>query len=267
MAHPYADELDFVRTIAQKAAAMARAFQKNGFTSSADKTEGDPYLTEADLALDAYLKQAVTQKYPADGWLSEETKTDASNLARPRCWIVDPIDGTRDFINRTGDFTISIGLVENGKPVLGCVVAPMHDQVFTGVVGAGAWLNDKPARLNTPPAHLADALCDTSKRDTVKGLWKPFEGKLKLKQVGSIAYKLVRPVAGLSDLTISLTPKNLWDGCGGHAVAEAAGLKVCDLYGKPITYTPQNLFMEGIIACPASLYPAIRAMLDEAQAL
>ncbi len=100
---------------------------------------GDSPVSEADMAVDALLKERLAM--PGIGWLSEETEDNAARLESRRVWIADPIDGTRSYIAGFPDWTIAVGLVEDGRPILGCVFAPVTDEMFFAEIGKGATCN------------------------------------------------------------------------------------------------------------------------------
>ena len=106
-----------------------------------DKGYQNP-VTTADHASDKLLKDTLTKAYPEYGWLSEETVDSMDRLSKSRIWIVDPIDGTKEFIHGTDEFVVSIGLVENGSPVLGVIYNPVKEEIFYSSKGGGSYLND-----------------------------------------------------------------------------------------------------------------------------
>lgn len=258
-------EIALMNRVAVEAGRIARTFQEKGFEQKADKSKGDPFLTEADLAIDAYLKAEITKAFPNDAWLSEETVADDKRLTAHRCWIVDPIDGTKDFIDRTGSFAVSIGLAVEGRAVLGAVVAPMRDQYVLGVVGQGIWLNGQRHTLG-PAKTLAESTCSISSRDEAKGLWEPYKKHFQVHIMGSIAYKMARAALGVEDLTISLTPKALWDVCAGDAILQAAGCRSTDRQGNPLHYDQPGLEVAGCIGCRAEVYAEVLALLGHKNA-
>ena len=247
MQDTYAGLRRLVEKAATQAAAIATGFVDEGFAAY-EKAPGD-FLTEADTAIDTYLRDFLCTAEPTFGWLSEETADSPERLSRDAVWVVDPIDGTKQFVNGTGEWAISIGLAVAGAPVLGAVIAPLAPEGSRLMVGslfahgrgnsAGkVWLNgtEVPQPVCVPQPQGEKLECLVSTTDVKKGLWAPYENKLTLKPVGSIAYKLALVGVGLGQSTASLTPKNEWDICAGHAIAAAAGLHMQTLNGQPITY-------------------------------
>lgn len=249
-AQNYQAQLDIMITAAQKAGEMARTFQEEGFERLEDKTSGDPFLTQADIALDTYLKETLTQAFPAYGWLSEETQTDTNSLNHDFCWVVDPIDGTQGFINGESAFSVSVGLVHKGVPVAGVVYAPMEYQLIAGAQGLGVFLNGialPQGRTLSPQEQIL-----VSMGETKSGLWAEHSNHLNIKPVGSVAYKIALVAAGKADAIISLKPKNLHDVCAGHSLILAAGGQIRDLSGQEIPYTNPSHLLTGLVATGVS---------------
>jgi myo-inositol-1(or 4)-monophosphatase len=255
-------DLTLMVSAAEKAGAIAHRYQTEGFKRLDDKASGDPFLTEADLAIDTALREALTAARPTYGWLSEETENDSSYLTAARSFVVDPIDGTRDFVEGTHEFAISIGLIEGGHAVAGVVFNPMKNHLVAGAVGLGTTLNGQAVtRRPAPAAPLADVIVSVS--ETRKNLWSPYQGSLTVRPVGSVAYKLGLVAAGLADATASVVGKSFWDICAGHALCVAAGLTVTDLDGTPIRYDSVTLRVGGIIAAPAPLHRQLAEVLHK----
>lgn len=248
----YQKQLEAITKAAHNAGKLAKDFQEKGFERLEDKPGSPvPHLTEADLALDALIKEELMAAFPDYGWLSEETETDSTSLDNEFCWIVDPIDGTRGFVDGKSSFSVSIGLVHKGMPVAGGVCAPMDDVLITGAVGVGVFFNGEPAHtpdesLNNPPEILV------SGTEVGEGLWEPFKDNFSLTPLGSIAYKLALIATGRADGVISLKPKNLHDVCAGHALLNVCGGKLIDLCGEDIPYGKTDHLLTGVVAGPSS---------------
>ncbi|HOK67609.1 MAG TPA: 3'(2'),5'-bisphosphate nucleotidase CysQ [Anaerohalosphaeraceae bacterium] len=202
------------------AAQEAAARFTPGRIASEKKGGGDP-VTQADLLLDKVLKEALLG--PSEGWLSEETADDLSRLGKKRVWIVDPLDGTREFVEGIPEWCISVALVEEGCPTAAGICNPAAGQIFLGSRSSGVTLNGRPVRVGGK-ADLKGARILASRSEVRRGEWKRFEGAgFEIVPMGSVAYKLALVAAGLADGMFTLVPKNEWDVAAGVCLVEAAG--------------------------------------------
>src|SRR5271170_1592461 len=145
------------------------------FTPGAIETEykiGHDPVTEADRALDAVLRKELLRE--GEGWLSEESVDDPIRLQRSRVWVVDPLDGTREFVKGIPEFCVSIGFVENGRPVAGGIYNPATDETFLGAVDCGVTYNGKPAKASER-SKLDGSMVLASRSEVKRGEWKAFE--------------------------------------------------------------------------------------------
>lgn len=213
-----------------------------------DKGYHNP-VTTADHAADACLKDILMKAQPEYGWLSEETVDSPDRLSKDRVWVVDPLDGTKEFIEGVPNFVVSVALVEKGEPIVGVLYNPVTKETFTAAKGEGAFLNDEPIICSTKE-NLVDMVILNSRSETRRGLWEPFDGTFgELKEVGSVAYKLGLTAAGKADIFASLRPKNEWDICAGNCIINEAGGKLIDLHGNPRQYNLEKTLIEpGLIA-------------------
>lgn len=250
---PYQKQLDAMTLATEQAGEIAKEFQAKGFKQLDMKTKGDPFLTEADIAVDTHLKTTLMAAFPEYGWYSEETPPTDGCLKKEFCWVVDPIDGTREFIDRNGEFSISVGLVHRGKPIAGVVYAPMRDHFISGAKGTGVRVNGLAIKpWAAKPVDESDILI--SRSETNAGLWQPYADVLKTRVVGSAAYKIALAAAGFADATASLKPKNLWDVCAGHFLIEEAGGHFMQLDGSSIEYHQTDFRLSNFVAAPTKGY-------------
>jgi len=244
MTSSYADILDRIQ-----AALDAARLVFDRFTPGAVATEykaGHDPVTEADRAVDAVLRQNLLRD--GEGWLSEETADNPSRLDKKRVWIVDPLDGTREFVKGLPEFCVSIGFVENGKPVAGGIYNPATQETFIGAIDAGVLYNGQPARPSQRTT-LDDALILASRSEVKRGEWKPFEnGPFRVQAMGSVAYKLALVSAGLADITFTLTPKNEWDVAAGAALVLSAGGFVSTLEKTSLVANRRDPLLSGLLA-------------------
>lgn len=219
------------------------------FTPGAIETEykiGHDPVTEADRAVDAVLRQTLLRE--GEGWLSEETADNASRLDKERVWIVDPLDGTREFVQGLPEFCVSIGLAENGKPVAGGIYNPATRETFLGSVDSGVLYNGRPAHPSQRKT-LDGAVILASRSEVKRGEWKSFEGRsFQVRAMGSVAYKLALVSAGLADVTFTLTPKNEWDVVAGAALVLSAGGFVSTLEKTDLVANRRNPLLSGLLA-------------------
>jgi myo-inositol-1(or 4)-monophosphatase len=205
----------------------------------------DP-VTEADRAVDAVLRQNLLRD--GEGWLSEESADDLSRLDRERVWVVDPLDGTREFVMGLPEFCVSIGFVESGRPVVGGIYNPATKETFLGAVDASVLYNGKPTRPSQR-CSLDEALILASRSEVKRGEWKQFDnGPWKIKAMGSVAYKLALVSVGLADITFTLTPKNEWDVVAGAALVQSAGGFVGTLERTNLTANRRDPLLSGLLA-------------------
>jgi myo-inositol-1(or 4)-monophosphatase len=233
------------------------------FTPGAIDTEykaGHDPVTEADRALDAVLRKELLRE--GEGWLSEESVDDPVRLQRSRVWVVDPLDGTREFVKGIPEFCASIGFVENGRPVAGGIYNPATDETFLGSIESGVTCNGKPAQPSQ--RHSLDgALVLASRSEVKRGEWKPFENAaFKIRPMGSVAYKLALVSAGLADVTFTLTPKNEWDVVAGAALVQSAGGFVSTLEKTTLTANRRDPLLSGLLASGPFLKDELLALVE-----
>lgn len=244
MSSKYADILQRI-----EAALKASREVFSRFTPGAIETEykiGHDPVTEADRSLDKVLRQELLRE--GEGWLSEESADDPIRLQRSRVWVVDPLDGTREFVKGIPEFCASIGFVENGRPVAGGIYNPATDETFLGAIDCGVTYNGKPAKASQRTS-LDGALVLASRSEVKRGEWKAFEGGTsKIRPMGSVAYKLALVSAGLADITFTLTPKNEWDVVAGVALVESAGGFVSTLERTSLTANRRDPLLSGLLA-------------------
>ena len=219
----------------------------------------DP-VTEADRAIDAVLRKELLRD--GEGWLSEESVDDPVRLDCRRVWVVDPLDGTREFVQGIPEFCASIALVENGCAVAGGIFNPATNELFLGSIDSGVTYNGKPAKPSQR-TKLDGSLVLASRSEVKRGEWKRFEGtNFKVRPMGSVAYKLALVSAGLADITFTLVPKHEWDVAGGAALVESAGGRVVTLDGSSLRCNNRDPLLKGLIACGPLMADELLAKLE-----
>ena len=213
-----------------------------------DKTPGSP-VCDIDLAADALLRERLMAIDPEAGWLSEETADSAERLNCVRVWVVDPIDGTRDYVRGREGWAVSIALVEGGRPLIGVLDAPARGQHWRAQAGRGATLNGAPVRasdrLALPGARVpADVLA---------------RGDADLVTVGkpnSIALRIAMVAAGEADLLATLRWGFEWDIAAAALIAQEAGATVTDALGRPLRYNSTRGEQFGVLATAPAIHTA-----------
>ncbi|MBV9339481.1 MAG: 3'(2'),5'-bisphosphate nucleotidase CysQ [Acidobacteria bacterium] len=212
---------------------------------AAEYKSGHDPVTAADREIDALLAKKLLRE--GEGWLSEESVDDDRRLPCARVWVVDPLDGTREFVAGIPEFSVSIALVEQGLPVAGGILNPATGETFLGSVGSGVTYNGSPASASRR-TRLEGALVLASRSEVARGEWQRFQNApFKIQAMGSVAYKLARVAAGLADVTFTLTPKHEWDVAAGAALLLSAGGFVESLEG-PLAWNQKRPKISGLIA-------------------
>ncbi len=234
------------------------------FTLGAIEAEykaGQDPVTEADRAVDAVLRRELLRV--GEGWLSEESVDDLSRLEKKRVWIVDPLDGTREFVAGIPEFCVSVAMVEDGIPVAGGICNPATHEIFLGSLDSGVTYNGKPARASQRNI-LKGAVILASRSETKRGEWKRFEkAAVKIRPMGSVAYKLALVSAGLADVTFTLTPKHEWDIAAGAALVSSAGGFISTLENSPLRCNHKSPLLSGLLACGPLLRDELLALVNE----
>ncbi|MEQ1856121.1 MAG: 3'(2'),5'-bisphosphate nucleotidase CysQ [Longimicrobiales bacterium] len=218
------DDVARIREGLLAASAAIRPFTPGAVAFERKQATGDP-VTAADHAANVALREILPRA--GEGWLSEESADDPSRLACSRVWVVDPIDGTREFIEGIPEWCVSIGLVEDRLPVAGGIYNPATDELVIGSLETGVTFNGSPACV-TDPGEGAPITVLASRSETKRGEWDGMgEGRYRVRACGSVAYKLGLVAAGRADATWTLVPKSEWDVAAGAALVRAAGGVVC----------------------------------------
>src|SRR5579863_1523334 len=255
----YDRELQIARDAALAAGEILQGYFRDGGYQIDSKGKNNP-VTTADFEADSELKQILREAFPAYGWLSEETVDSDDRLARERVWIVDPLDGTKEFIKGIPEFVVAIALTDRGVPVMGVSYNPIKHELFCGVRGAGCYLDGKQVTVSDTRT-LDHATILASRSETARGEWKAYEGRVIVKAIGSVAYKLALVAAGRADATFTLTPKSEWDIASGVALIIAAGGRVTDLDGAEVTFNRRDVKTPGFVASNGYLHAQLERML------
>lgn len=220
------------------------------------KTGDDP-VTVADTTVDALLRRLLPRA--GEGWLSEETKDDPARLAARRVWVVDPLDGTREYVGGIPEWSVSVALVVDGEPMVGGICNPATGESIVGAAGRGVTLNGRPVQVSARP-ELAGATVAASRSEVKRGEWTGYRDDLfTIRPCGSVAYKLGMVAAGLVDATWTLVPKHEWDVAAGVALIRAAGGAIVTASAEEARFNRPHPLLSRLLAAPPQLVPAIEA--------
>lgn len=223
------------------------------------KAPGQP-VTDAEHRVNELLFRMLVES--GEGWLSEETPDDLARLERARVWVVDPLDGTREFIKGIPEWCVSIGLVEEGKVVAGGAINPATGELFLGSLETGLLCPNHSAEESQPLAGSCIVLA--SRSEISRGEWERFRKfPFVLKPMGSVAYKLAQVAAGRAAATWTLVPKHEWDVAAGVALVLSAGGSVVTTEGKAPCFNRALPRFPGLVAFCAAGRRELRPLLRE----
>ena len=232
-------ELEIAVQAAKEAGKIAMKYYQGSYDIR-EKSSNNP-VTTADLMANHRIREIISHTFPDDGWLSEETEDSPDRLAKSRVWVVDPIDGTEEFIAGIPEFAISIALVVEGTPVIGVLHNPATAELFYAYAGGGAFCNGTPIHCSSCRI-LKQASMLVSQTEHRKGVLAGLIPLVaEIQYIGSVTYKLANIAAGRGDLYVTVRPKNEWDFCAGDLILREAGGVLRDKAGKTITYNKKRV--------------------------
>jgi myo-inositol-1(or 4)-monophosphatase len=244
--------LDAIVAAAADAGALALGKAKDGFRRW-EKAGGEP-VCEIDLAVDRFLKARLAAIDRQAGWLSEETADDKARLATRRVWVVDPIDGTRDYLRGRPGWAVSIALVEDGLPTLAVLEAPARGERWTAAAGEGARRNGAPIRV-APRDELTGA------RVPADQLPRRDRDLVAVPKPNSIALRMAMVAAGEADLVATLRWGHEWDIAAAVLIGQEAGAVVTDALGAPLAFNTPNAEAFGVLVSAPGIHDAAVARL------
>ena len=232
-------------------------------SNKAVKMKGlDNPVTIADYKADKYLFNFLLSEFPDDGWLSEETVDTYERLDKTRVWIVDPLDGTKEFIAGIPHFAVSIALVYKNEPVVGVIYNPATDEMFSCQRGKGVYLNGDKVFVSQK-TNLSNSSITVSRSEVKRNEWEPYRNEFKsINPIGSVAYKLALVSSGNYDIFTTIAPKNEWDICAGDCLVSEAGGVFKTINDKKIIYNQKKtLVTDTIIATNSVLFEGVSDLL------
>ena len=220
-----------------------------------EKVPGHP-VCDIDLEVDAFLRERLSRLDPEAGWLSEETLDDSDRIERPRVWVVDPIDGTRDYLRGRPGWCVSVALVEHRVPVIGVLDAPMRGEHWTASVGGGAWRNGQRLRV----AQRTDFV---GARVPADKLPRADADLVAVPKPNSIALRIALVAAGEADLVATLRWGFEWDIAAAALIAAEAGATVAGVLGQPLAFNTASGEAFGVLVSTPGIHRAATERLRE----
>ena len=239
-------DLSLLADAARAAGRIARRHFGKG-PETWDKGDGQGPVTEADLEIDTMLRHDLLAARPGYGWMSEETADGPERLDATRLFIVDPIDGTRAFIDGSRDFSHALAVVENGMPIVAAIFVPMKNRLYLAASGQGATLNGVAIRMSGR-AGLDDATVLGSKHNFHDTHWTGGRPPVLQRFVSSLAYRMALVAEGQYDAMIALRPTWEWDIAAGGLIVTEGGGRVTDRRGLPLRFNNPHPQLDGIVA-------------------
>lgn len=261
MKEPLEKELEIAKRLAREAGALILEVAERGYEVRDKPEEGGP-VTEADLRANEWIERGLRQAFPGDGVVTEESAPWREESAE-RCWYVDPLDGTKEFIRGNGEYAVHIGLAIGGEAKLGVIYRPVGDRLHAGVVGGECWLEEKGSarKLHMPKAEPGALTLAVSRSHRSERLQEVREalGAREVIRSGSVGLKCALVAEGRAHLYAHASPRSYrWDACAPEAVVRAAGGVFVDLAGKPYRYGEGEIQnARGILVCREDLLPHV----------
>jgi len=251
-------EMTALRDLAVAAAKEAGELALSHYTDDIEawqKGDKSP-VTKTDLAVDQLLRTKLTDAYPEFGWLSEETRDDQSRLEKENVWIVDPIDGTRAFVQGKPEWVIAIAAAHKGNPIAAVIFNPVTDELFEAVAGGGARLNGAPIRCSDQQELEGSrmlAFAEMFKRPEWLTPWPA----MHVEQRNAVAYRMALVASGAFDAVLSLNLKSEWDVAAATLIAQEAGARVTNHVGEPLTFNHPEGHGHNLVCAGPILHKAI----------
>jgi len=249
------DDLKLLEDTVRQAGHIARKFY-GGDYKRWSKDGGSP-VTEADLAVNAYLHDVLTAARPFYGWLSEENADDPTRLTKREVFIIDPIDGTIAFLKNRPHFTICAAIVVEGRPCCGVVYNPISDELYSASTGGGAHRNGVPIHV-TQRDRLEGAAMLGDRSQFGGPFWPP----MHVQNRNSVAYRIVLVADGSADATVSLTCKRDWDLAAADVILHEAGGVLTDTSGASMVYNKPVTLQANLVAANPALHTEITRLLN-----
>ena len=240
------DELQVAIEAAERAGAEVARLRREGVRYGR-KEDSWELVSEADIKASEILHAALTMAFPSDGWLGEEHTDTSHRLTCERVWVVDPIDGTREYLQGIPEYAVSIGLVIHGRPALGVVHNPATGETFAAeCLSAG----ERPPTEATN--HAFEVLC--GRGEQLHDELPPLPDGTATRGVGSVAYRLALLSKGDGNAVLSGYGRAEWDVAAGIALCRAAGLRATDIFGEPMPFNQAEPYVRGLLVAEPGLH-------------
>ena len=246
--------LEAVARIAEEAGRIAEARCGTEYRTW-EKVPGHP-VCDIDLEVDAYLHEHLSRLDPEAGWLSEETLDASDRIERRRLWVVDPIDGTRDYLRNRPGWCVSVALVEDRVPVIGVLAAPARGELWAAASGQGSWRNGERLKV-APRAELAGARVPSDQLPSAD------QDLVMVAKPNSIALRIALVAAGEADLVATLKWGFEWDIAAAALIAEEAGATVSGALGQPLAFNTASGEAFGVLVTTPGIHAAAVERLRE----
>ncbi len=253
-------DLDLLKDAALEAGRLAMRFFRCN-PGVWEKVGGSP-VTDADIAVDRFLRETLLAARPDFGWLSEETADDPVRLERPALFVVDPIDGTRNFIEGGDVWCVSVAIVAAGRPVVAALNAPARSEVYLATVGGGAFLGD--TRLAVSDRAEIEGARIAGPRGWLRTEAVRQSGALAQAHIPSLAYRLAQVAAGRFDAAFASPRAHDWDLAASDLLVHEAGGRLTGLDGNPLRYNKAEPRHGVLAAANSRLHPRLLATVEAA---
>jgi myo-inositol-1(or 4)-monophosphatase len=252
---PALEDLKLLEDAVRAAGAIARRFY-GGDYKRWSKEGGSP-VTEADLAVNAYLQERLMAARPDYGWLSEESADDPARLSRSHVFVIDPIDGTIAFLKNRPHFTICAAIVTEGRPICGVVYNPISDEMYAARSGDGALRNGTVIHVASRDRLEGCAMLG-DRTQFAAAPWPP----LHVQNRNSVAYRVALVADGSADASVSLTAKRDWDLAAADIILSEAGGRLTDRNGAALVYNRAVTLQASLVAANPALHAQIVGLLS-----
>lgn len=261
-------ELELARTLAREAGRLILEVYATNFAVT-EKSGDEGPVTEADRRANTLIVRGLAEAFPGDGIIAEESTDNADPRKVRRCWYVDPLDGTREFVARNGEFAVHVGLAVEGEARLGVVYLPVADRLYAGVVGEGCELELEGTTRELHVSSVTDPrelrlLVSRSHKSPRTDRVVELLGLTHVVACGSVGVKCGLLAEGRADLYLHPSGRSSrWDACAPEAVLRAAGGELTDLHGRPYRYDGEELRnVRGLLGSNRAARQVVRAAVD-----